>query len=121
MPAWPDAPVVVAFLSRVPRRRVWLSALRGAACGFAVAIVLLGAGVFGRTSVLTALGSGATLALAGLTLGAALALIRRRSPAFLVERRAPECRNVIVTASEIIARPARVREYIGARVCRDAA
>jgi hypothetical protein len=38
-----------------------------------------------------------------------------------VERRAPGCRNLVITSAELLAQPDRVRPEIGARVCRDAA
>jgi hypothetical protein len=41
--------------------------------------------------------------------------------ATLVERRAPQCRNVLITAVEIIEGPARVTPYVGTLVCREAA
>jgi hypothetical protein len=121
MPAWRDAPAVSAFLHRVSRRIAWLGAARGAAAGLGLALMLLAIGWLGRESAVSALGTGGALALAGAVIGTRVAMADRRTIAARVERQAAECRNVLVTASELIERPGNVREYIGQRVCGDAA
>src|SRR5262249_24083089 len=103
MHASPDAPRVVAFLTRVARRRMWLGALEGTACGLLIAIVLMVATTIGRTSAWSALAVAALMATIGAVAGLLLARRPRPSTAALVERRAPQCRNIVITASEIIA------------------
>jgi len=120
MPVWRDAPAVTTFLERAAWRVVWIAAARGAAAGLGVALVLLVAGWLGRGSALAAVGAGAVLALAGSAMCVRAAGTRGRSPATLVEHRAPECRNLLVTAAELIEHPSRVRDYVGERVCQDA-
>jgi len=121
MPAWPDAPVVVAFLAGAARRLRVLALLRGAAWG------LVAAAVLGVVTVLAGGSRGATAlamavpVIAGIVHALVISGARRTSAARELERRAPECRNVVITAAEIIARPAGLRDDVGARVCRDAA
>ena len=121
MHAWPDAPAVSQFLARAARRLTWLAMLRGASIGLAAAALLVVVGW------LRSWAPGATVLMAvGLVVAAVAVAILRSGRAMnavagRVERRAPACRNLIVTAAEIVARPDGVRAYIGARVCRDAA
>jgi hypothetical protein len=96
--------------------------LEGAAAGLALAPLL--------AIVVTLAGarlSWAAVLIAGIFLGGAGAFARlarsrlaRRRVARLVEARAPVCRNLVVTAAEILEAPERVRPYIGEIVCRDA-
>jgi hypothetical protein len=121
MPAWPDAPRVAAFLSRARRRLAWLAAARGAAAGSLAAAIVAAAIWIAGAEATIAVGVGVV----AVSAGAAVALMRERRRAGVVahrvEARVPACRNVLVTAQEILARPDGVRPYIGARVCRDAA
>ena len=121
MRAWPDAPAVRAGLDRAWRRLQLLAAMRGVTGGLIVAtvVVLLGwrSGWHGRTT--------ATAMLVAVVLGGARAWARQRqdeaSTARAVEERAPQCRNVVITAAQILRRDEPVRDDIGARICRDAA
>src|SRR3954470_18343645 len=95
----PDGAKLLGFLRGVNARVRWIAAARGASLGFGAAIVitlLIGA------QPSTALLMGATLAV----IGAAIATFDRardkHATAKLVERRAPQSRNVIVTASELL-------------------
>ena len=121
MPEWPDASRVAAFLSRVRRRLVALAMLRGAAAGLLAATLVIVTGWLARWPLVTSLVASAVV----VGLAAVIAWWRAREAAprlaARVERAAPECRNVVITAAEILARPDRIREYVGARVCRDAA
>jgi hypothetical protein len=117
----PDAVVVRDFLDRAARRLRLIAAARGAAIGLTVALgaTLVVVALAGRdaTSVVVGVGLGA---LGGLV-GAFLGVTRTPAPAALVERRAPACRNVVLTAAELDAAPRRVPAFIGERVWRDAA
>jgi hypothetical protein len=120
MPAWPDGARVAAFLARARRRLAWLAAMRGAAIGLAFAALIVAAGWAAHGRLSTALGL-AAIALAA-SVGVAVAADRRGGGAALrLEARVPACRNIVVTADEILRHPDRVRPYIGARVCQDAA
>jgi len=119
---WSDAPALRAFLARVSRRMAWIAGLRGAAAGLALAF-LPAVFLVLRESGGTPSSAIAAIALTGLLgglAGAAVALLRPRRVARTVERHAPECRNVIITATELMERPERVRPYVGARVCGEA-
>jgi hypothetical protein len=117
MPVWPDEAAVRGFLARARRRRAWVAGVEGAGWGALASTTL----VF-MTEGAVAL---AVAAAAASVLGAALRLwlspAVRQDVALSVERRAPECRNVVVTTAELLADPGRVRPDVGARVCRDAA
>ena len=121
MPAWPDAPAIVQFLVRATRRIALIGAMRGAAIGLAVsAIVALALSRANARPVATLT---VMVVVTGIATLAGYVVSRRRqsSTATLIERRAPACRNILITASELLARPDRVRDYVGARVCQDAA
>ena len=116
MSARPDAPALRDFLARIGRRRTAIAAAEGAAAGLALALITsLGL----RIGTATAAILGLTLAVVGVALRIALS---RRGPAVaeLVERRAGGCRNVVVTAAELVDRPAGARADIRARVLHDA-
>jgi hypothetical protein len=95
------------------------SARRGAILGAAVGLVAAGivllvlpAPVSLARVLLTTLALGATGGIVGV-----LAADRSRARmAAAVERAVPDCRNVVITAAELIDRPPTVRPYIGIRV-----
>lgn len=117
MRAWPDAGAVRDFLARARRRRALVAGLQGAAAGaLAAALVMLVA----RDGVIAA-AVGAVVVVAGAAVRARQVSRSRPGVAYAVERAAPECRNIVITAAELIDRPERVRPEIGGRVCRDAA
>ena len=80
-------------------------AMRAAAYSLAVALVFLAASWLGWISLPVALAAGA----AGVALGTAGGWLRARRAggriAYEVERRAPECRNLLVTAAELSGSP----------------
>lgn len=117
MPAWPDAAAVQAFLARARRRRAVVALLEGAAIG---ALIALAALAFSRDVAFLALASAGAVS-AGAVARAWLARRGGRALPAAVEARAPECRNLLVTAAELLDAPDGVRPDIGARVCRDAA
>ncbi len=116
------------FLSRTDRRRAALAAVEGASIGLVVALVVaIGVGIRSvpgngstRQRLVVDLASAAAL----IALGVSIALQRHRRAvpvARSVEARAPQCRNVVITAAELITQPARVQPYIVARVSGEAA
>jgi hypothetical protein len=98
-----------AFLDRASRRLAWLSAAEGATGGLALAAII---GLATRPAIGFATG----VALG--TVGAAAGLLRSRTEranvAQAVERRAPQCRNLVVTANELPA--TRVADHIAALI-----
>lgn len=112
MTALRDGSLVRAFLARASRRVALLSATTGVAVGLAVAGLVEVAGP--RSTVLESLIGGVVLA----AIGAVVALVssrrRRANVALLVERRAPHCRNLVVTAAELPRQ--QVPEHIAAHV-----
>ena len=116
----PDATVVAGFLDEARRRHTLEMALKGASIGLGVAAVLavIGWPVASGLRPLLLFG-----ALAGTGGGLRWALLRRatqRTAAARIESRAPECRNLLVTASELLA-GVRVDPYIETVVFRQAA
>ena len=117
MRVWPDAGAVRDFLARARRRRALVAGLQGAAAGaLGAALVLLGAP---DGMIAAAIGGGVVVA--GAAVRAWQVSRSRPGVAYAVERAAPDCRNLVITAAELIDRPERVRPEIGGRVCRDAA
>jgi hypothetical protein len=114
----PETAALRALLARFARRLAWLAALRGAARGLLVALLLALAvtAIRARTDVLIS----TAVALLGAAVGALLALRRPRPVAALVERRAPECRNLVITAAELLRRPQRAAPFIAQRVWSEA-
>jgi hypothetical protein len=121
MNALPEVAALRAFLERTQRRIKWIAALQGAAVGLAIATLLLVVVVvFDFTERGAA--AGLLLGVTGALIGGALALQRKKHVAHAVEERAPECRNLVITAAELIDRPerVRVRPYINELVLRRA-
>lgn len=100
----PDSRAVDAFLARAAARHGSASAARGAAYGFAAAIILALAVRSASVAALSSAGMlalGASLALIGGAAGFLRSRGDRRRIAYLVERRAPQCRNLVITAAEL--------------------
>jgi hypothetical protein len=116
----PDVAVVRAFLTRVARRIWWTRAAEGAAAGVLVSLALQAVGWPSQSSAWLAALAVMTLAVIGAALRIALGT-RGTSDriATLVERRAPQCRNVVLTAGELIS--TNESDYISTLVYRDAA
>lgn len=114
-----------AFLDNASRRLVWLAALRGATAGLGLALATVVALAILQPERATRdmIGTAVLLAAIGLLLGATVAVLRRRGNhrvAFDIERRAPECRNIVITAAELLDAPERVEPYVGEVVRREA-
>ncbi|MGH7467849.1 MAG: hypothetical protein ACRENP_07645 [Longimicrobiales bacterium] len=124
MHAWSEAAQLRAFLARVARRRTALAATQGAASALAFAsAILLGLSITGwwtgrPLGWLVIVSAG--LLLLGTGLGALSSRVSRRRVALLVEARAPESRNLIVTAAELMEAPSRGRSAVVQLVWRQA-
>ncbi|MEP6494599.1 MAG: hypothetical protein ABJF01_18080 [bacterium] len=101
MNAPPDASALRAFLARVSRRLAWTTAAEGAAAGLVVALVLVMAGWPSRGAPAKAIAAAASLAAAGMFVRWLFMRGRGERVALIVERRAPQCRNLVVTADEL--------------------
>jgi hypothetical protein len=129
MIARPDAAIVRDFLARARRRAILVASVEGVAAGIVT--------VFLATLVLFAIRgispTGRSVAVGVIVIaifGTARVLERRaRSPrvATLVERRAPTCRNLLITADELLDKSPRMAivgaddEYVNSLVLREAA
>lgn len=91
------------FLRRAWRRRAALSTLLGAAVAVLGALVLMGAGRLGWLPWRFALAGGLAVILVGGVTGWWRARRLRPRIAHDVERRAPRCRNLLITAAELAA------------------
>ena len=109
----PDASAFGAFLAQASRRVAVATVAQGAAVGLILATLLFIAGWPARGLSGTLVG----LALTGAGVAGALIVSRgrRREIAHLVERRAPVCRNLVVTAAELPGRTG-VAEHIASVV-----
>src|SRR5262245_34169976 len=108
----PDSSSVAAFVARVSRRLDVMSAPPAAATRLGLAAVAVVVGWPSRTP--TGLMVGAAFAFVGVVVGVLVARARRTSVALLVERQAPQCRNVVVTAGELAQH--RVSDHVAALV-----
>src|SRR5262245_11746709 len=90
-----------AFLARASRRIAWISAAEGAAAGLVLASIAAIAGLPARGALTTALLAGVSLGVVGIVARLFLSPNRRAGVATLVERRAPQCRNLVITADEL--------------------
>jgi len=123
---WPDAPSLRVFLARASRRLTLLAALRGASVGLAIALdiaLIVAIAGWSRASGRELIGVGLWLGAIGFVIGLLVASVRQRrstSVALDIERRAPACRNVVITAAELIANPSGVGPYVGEMVCKEA-
>lgn len=97
----PDIDALRAFVGRVRRRLTWLSAAEGASAGLVVGIVVAVAKGGSPERVQQMLIAGGVLALAGIGIRIAAARERRTRVVELIESRAPQCRNLLVTAAEM--------------------
>jgi len=101
MTARPDSTNVHAFLGRAARRLTWITLAGGAAAGLIAATLLSLAGWPSRGALTPALVVGTMFAIAGIGVALLLSRLRGQNVASLVERRAPQCRNVVITANEL--------------------
>lgn len=97
-----DERTIVAFLQRSRRRRHIASSLIGAGIGVGVAVACLGLGWLGLASRAVTIGLGIGVILAGALFGALLARREGSRIALEIEQRAPDFRNLLVTAAELV-------------------
>ena len=114
MNALPDTRALRALLARFARRLTLLAALRGVARGLVAALLLALAvtAIRQRTDLLVSSG----LALLGAAAGVLLAVRKKRPVALLVERQAPQCRNLVITAAELLRAPQRTTPFMAQQV-----
>ena len=105
-----------AFLMRASRRLTAIAAAEGAAAGLGLAALIAFTAWLTRGSMITAFAIGATIVVLGAAAGFVIAMRRRRRVATLVERGAPQSRNLIVTAAELIDAPLTPRPGVRALV-----
>jgi hypothetical protein len=100
-----DRVCIRAFLERAWRRHALRQTAYGAALAVPVALLLLAAGRYGWLPWRVALVSGGAAIIAAALAGARGAWDARARIAHHVERRMPQCRNLLVTAAELGAWP----------------
>ncbi len=102
MSSMDNANAVRAFLGRAKARVSWLAMAEGAAAGLGAAALLALAGVPARGATLQHLMIAVGCALIGALLRLVFVRVRQDRVAPLVEARATECRNVLITADELL-------------------
>jgi len=120
MTAPPDVVELREFLARASRRLAWMRAAEGAAGGLAVAIALALAGWPASATLARLIVLAVLCVVVGVTTRLLLSARRRRPIADSIEQRAPVCRNLVITASELMS-GTRVNDRIGVIVNREAA
>lgn len=116
-----DAEAVRAFLVRAARRTTSILMLHGATTGFAVALAITAIGSISHRALMPPGVASLGLVALGVVAGFGWAQLQRPRIAEIVEGRAPECRNLLVTASELIEERSRTGPYVSGLVFRDAA
>ena len=119
-----EASGLPAFLDRAARRIAWVADAEGAAAGLGAAVIVAAAGWSGHESAVWTGVAGLCLLVAGVVFRRAWTIVRTgRAPsaAASVEARAPSCRNLLITASELLEHPSRVPPAIAELVSRKAA
>lgn len=116
-----DISLIRSFLGRVSKRLAAIAAAEGAAFGLVLVSVFV---LLRWSSPLTAL-TIAVSAIVSIGAGAAvrmwLSATQRRQSALTVERVAPNCHNLVISADEILSHPGRVRDAMAGLVFRQAA
>jgi hypothetical protein len=116
----PDVAEFRAFLARATRRMAWIQAAEGAAGGLLLAAALGIVGWPSSNGVAIRIALAVPCMAAGVAIRALLGRHGKASVAASIETRAPECRNIVITADELSS-GARVSERIGTVVHREAA
>jgi hypothetical protein len=103
MTARPDARALRDFLARAKRRLTLIAAAEGASAGLALALFAIAIESRQLTAATIAVGA----AIAAIAAIARILWTRRAQPnvAYVVEQRAPQCRNLLITAAELDAHP----------------
>ena len=110
--------VLSAVRGRLAMRSALETAIVGAAGAAAIAVVLrwIGAGTWWTVGAML----GAAVATGALWFAVAPGKRTRAAAARAIERARPDCRNVVITAEEIVRDPSRVQPWISERVFADA-
>ena len=95
--------------------------IRGAATGLAVALAVAAAGRLAHTRTIPLGVDSIAFAGVGIAVGFARGMMHRPRIAALVEARAPQCRNLLFTANELIEQRTPAHPYVTGLVYRDAA
>lgn len=114
----PEIGTVQRLLTRVIRRTMLADTLRGAAVATAIAAVMFG--VLGRSPRAVGVAAATSVAPALLIFWRRRATRTSAGAARAIERAQPECRNVIITAAELVHHPDRATSRMRARVFGDA-
>jgi hypothetical protein len=117
MTARPDTGALRAFLARATRRLTWIAAAEGAAAGLVAAILAIA--LRRPPSIADSIVVGLGLAVAGAATRILWLRQRNARAAEMVERAAPQCRNLLITAAELhthehVAEPIARAIYAGA-------
>ena len=118
----PDITAVREMLARVQARMTVRYAMQGAAAGFAFA-AMLEATVMraGELTFAERVGIVLVCAVTGAVARLTFVMRTRKVAARLIERVAPQCQNVVITAEELLDTPDRVKPNVGALVQQQAA
>lgn len=116
----PDAAELRAFLSRAAQRIAWIHAAEGAAAGLLLAMALGLVGWPRSNGLAIRIALAVPCMAAGIALRALWSGRRRTSTAASIEQRAPVCRNIVITADELLSGGG-VSERVGIVINREAA
>ena len=118
---WPESATLSDFLARAARRVRLIAAAEGAAIGLALAFAIGAVAIIASGRDAAGAVFAVIAAIAGILAGSWWAVARAPAAAHLVERRAPQCRNIVLTAAELLASPRSVPAAIRARILDEAA
>jgi len=98
----PESRALSEFLTRASRRLAWSSAAQGAAAGFVLALIAaIVLWMLGEPRTIELIAIGVVLASLGVVLRLVSSRNERHRVAYVVERRVPASKNLVVTASEL--------------------
>ena len=121
MREWPESRVVADLLARVTRLRLMQAVATGLAAGLAVGAVLVLILLLNGVTIPIAIWLGLAIAMAGGVIAWARTTLTEAASATALESRAPECRNVIVTAAALLKDPGHTPTTVCRVVLHDAA
>lgn len=102
MREWPDARIVIDLLARTTRLRAGQAAATGVAIGLVVATPFVVAALVNGVNVRVATLIGVAVALSGAVIAWARLDRTEAAAAAALEKHAPQCRNVVVTAAALL-------------------
>lgn len=116
-----DISLIKSFLNRVSTRLTALAAAEGAAFGLVLVSLLVLVRWTARLTPTTVAISTIVAVGAGAIVRLWISASQRRQGALAVERAAPACHNLVISAEEILSHPGRVRDTMASLVFRQAA